>query len=89
MGVAGHGVPVGSGIKLGKTHGKLAGLKNCGVDVLVDNSLVAILNASERTLCCLSDVDLYDRVGGVSGAGAYVELSGLVLVAALDRKSVV
>ena len=82
VGVAGHSVPVRANLKLGKSHSELAGLNNLGVYVLIDNSLVAILKAAAGNLTGLGDVDLNDRILGMSGTGGSIELSGVCRIVA-------
>jgi len=81
----GHGVPVGAGLKLSKTHSKLTALHYLRVNILIDNSLVAILNASAGNLSRLGDIDLNDGIFLVSGAGGHIELCRVLLIKALER----
>ena len=89
MGMAGHGVPVRSNLKLGKTHSQLAGLDHLGMDVLVDHSLVAILKASAGNLTRLGDIDLHDRICGMCGAGGHIELRRLLGIYASEAELLV
>ena len=83
MGVARHGVPVRANLKLGKTHSKLAGLHNLGMYVLIDNSLITVLNRAAGHLARLCDVYFRYGIFGVSGAGGHIELCGSLGVNAL------
>ena len=86
MRMAGHGVPVRADLKLRQTHSELAGLDHLGMDVLIDHSLVAILNAAAGNLARLRDVDLHDGVRGVCRAGGHIELRGVLGIYASEAE---
>ena len=82
--MARHGIPVTARLHTSHAHGKLTGLKYAGVNKLIDNTLIAILNRTAGNLLCLGDIDLDGGIGCVSGAGAYVELCRIFCVHTLE-----
>ncbi|MPM40373.1 hypothetical protein SDC9_87013 [bioreactor metagenome] len=67
VGMGRHGIPDGTGLQLGQSHGQLAGFQHIGMDKLIDDPLVGGLHRAAGTLVGVLHRDeggLADLVGG-------------------------
>ena len=78
MGVAGHRVPVGTGVQLGHAHAQLAGLQHVRVDELIDGAFVAGFHAAQRTMVCIGHLDQAGLISAVCRSRHHIELGRML-----------